>query len=87
MNKLLVAVVASAFVFGSVSGFAADTAKKEELTREQRADMRNRAETLTKARAQASTQVKAVAPAVKPHKAKKAKKVSRHDVKKARPQV
>ena len=47
MNKLLVAVVASAFVLGSASGFAADTAKKEELTKEQRADMRNRAETLT----------------------------------------
>lgn len=85
MNKLLAAVVASAFVLGSASGFAADAAKKEELTKEQRVEMRNRADTLTKERAQASTPVKSVAPAAKPHKAKKAKKVSRHEVKKARP--
>ena len=47
MRKLLAAVVASAFVFGSLSGYAAEPAKKEELTKEQRADMRSRADKLT----------------------------------------
>jgi outer membrane murein-binding lipoprotein Lpp len=90
MNKLLAAVVASAFAFGSVSGFAADAVKKDELTQEQRIDMRNRADQLTKERAAGSTQVKAAtqpASKAKIHHAKKAKKVSRHDVKKTHPKT
>ena len=43
MNRLIAAVVASAFAFGTVSTFAADAAKKDELTVEQRAEMRERA--------------------------------------------
>jgi outer membrane murein-binding lipoprotein Lpp len=90
MHKILVAIVTSAFVIGSASGFAADTAKKEDLTKEQRVDMRNRADKLTQERAQASTQVKTVAktaPKANVHHVKKAKKVSRHDVKKVQPKT
>ena len=48
MSKLLAAMVASLLAAGSAAGYAADTAKKkEELTREERADMRSRAERLT----------------------------------------
>ena len=87
MNKLLAAIVASTFALGSVSGFAADAVKKDELTTEQRMDMRNRADQLTRERAAGSTQVKANvrhAPKAKVHQVKKTRKVSRHDVKKAR---
>ena len=46
MHKLALAIVVSAFAF-SATGFAQDTAKKkEELTKEERAEMRNRAEKL-----------------------------------------
>jgi hypothetical protein len=46
MHKLALVIVASAFAF-SATGFAQDTAKKkEELTKEERAEMRNRAEKL-----------------------------------------
>ncbi len=49
MNKVIAAAIASTLVFGSAAAVAASPtpAKKEELTREQRADMRNRAEKLT----------------------------------------
>jgi hypothetical protein len=85
MHKLLAAIVASTFAFGSVSGFAADAVKKDELTQEQRVDMRSRADQLTRERAAGSTHVKAEAPAprAKIHRVKKTRKVSRHDVKKA----
>ena len=43
MNRFAAAVVASVFAFGTVSTFAADAAKKDELTVEQRAEMRERA--------------------------------------------
>jgi hypothetical protein len=43
MNRFIAAVVASAFAFGTVSTYAADAAKKDELTVEQRAEMRERA--------------------------------------------
>jgi hypothetical protein len=43
MNRFIAAVVASAFAFGTVSTFAADAAKKDELTVEQRSEMRDRA--------------------------------------------
>ena len=46
MNKLLAAVVATTFALGSASGFAADAAKKPELTKEEKTEMRNRAEKL-----------------------------------------
>ena len=52
MKKLLGVAVAAAFAFGSASGFAQTAAKKqEELTKEERADMRNRAERLRAERA------------------------------------
>jgi len=53
MYKILAAVAVSALALGSVSGFAADTAKKkDELTQSERAEMRNRAEKLRAERAQ-----------------------------------
>ena len=58
MNKILAAIVASTFALSCASGFAADTVKKEELTKEQRAEMRNRADKLTAERAAAPTQAK-----------------------------
>ena len=87
MKKLFAAIVASTFAFGSVAGYAADAAKKEELTQEQRVEMRNRADQLIKERAQSPAPVKAQdqhAPKAKAFHAKKTKKVTRRDVKKAR---
>jgi hypothetical protein len=87
MHKLLAVVVASTLAFGSVAGFAADAVKKEELTQEQRTEMRNRADRLVKERAQAPAPVKAQTqstPKAKVQHVKKTKKVSRHDVKKHR---
>ena len=52
MNKLIAVIVASAFAFSSAPGFAADSAKKEELTKQEKMDMRARADQLTAARAQ-----------------------------------
>ena len=54
MNQLLAAIVASVFAFGSAAGYAADATakKKEDLTKEERADLRAKAERLTTARAQ-----------------------------------
>ena len=46
MGKLLAVIAVSTFALASVSGIAADTAKKEDLTKEQRTEMRNRAEQL-----------------------------------------
>ena len=43
MNRFIAAVVASAFAFGTVSSYAADAAKKVELTTEERAELRERA--------------------------------------------
>jgi hypothetical protein len=71
MNKLLVTLVASAFTFASASGFAADAMKKkEELTAEQKTEIRDRAERLKAERAKAD-QAKATTPAT-PAPAKKA---------------
>ncbi|MEQ1773808.1 MAG: hypothetical protein ABL891_08495 [Burkholderiales bacterium] len=54
MNQLLVAIVASTFVLGSASGFAADAVKKkEELTAEQKTEVRDRVERLKAERAKA----------------------------------
>jgi Ni/Co efflux regulator RcnB len=88
MNKLLAAIVASAFAFGAVSSYAADAVKKDELTSEQRADMRNRADQLTRARAAGTEQTSTKAqPATRKiqHSGKKTTKVTRHPVKKAQP--
>ena len=87
MKKLFAAIVASTFAFGSVAVFAADATKKEELTQEQRIEMRNRADQLIKERAQSPAPVKAQdqrAPKAKSFHAKKTKKVTRRDVKKSR---
>jgi hypothetical protein len=52
MNKLLLAVIASTFALGSASGFAADAVKKkEELTTEQKTEIRDRAERMKADRA------------------------------------
>ena len=84
MKKLLAAIVASTFALSCVSGFAADSPKKEELTKEQRTEMRARADRLATERATTGTQVKAeVKPAPKVKKqAKKTQKISNHNAKK-----
>ncbi len=71
MNKLLLAVVASVFAFGSASGFAADASKKkEELTTEQKTEIRDRVERMKADRAKGD-QAKTT-PAATPAPAKKA---------------
>ena len=53
MSRLLTVIVASTFAFGAALTHAADVAKKkEELTKDERADMRARADKLVTARAQ-----------------------------------
>jgi hypothetical protein len=89
MYKLLATIVASTFALSCASGFAADTVKRDELTQEQRMDMRNRAEKLTAERAAASkpatSKVKHSSTAKK-HHAKKVKHAPKHAVTKAHPQ-
>jgi hypothetical protein len=51
MRKILTAVIATTFVLGSASGFAADAAKKPELTQTEKTEMRDRAEKLAAERA------------------------------------
>ena len=90
MNKVLAAIVASTFALGSVSGFAADAVKRDELTQDQRSDMRTRADQLTRARVSGTEPVKAAAqpaPAAKKtgHSTKKTAKVTRRTVKKVQP--
>ena len=71
MNKLLLAVVVSTFALGSASGFAADAVKKkEELTAEQKTEIRDRVERLKSERTKAE-QAKAT-PSVTPAPVKKA---------------
>ncbi len=67
MNKLLLAVVATTFALGSASGFAADAVKKkEELTAEQKTEVRERVERLKTERAKAEAAKAApAAPATK----------------------
>lgn len=56
MNKWLALVVASAFAFGSASGFAADAVKKkEDLTAEQKSEIRDRVERMKSDRVKADT--------------------------------
>jgi hypothetical protein len=56
MSRILVAIVAAGIAFGSTAAFAADAAKSTELTREEKADMRSRAEQLTAERARLAAQ-------------------------------
>jgi isopentenyl diphosphate isomerase/L-lactate dehydrogenase-like FMN-dependent dehydrogenase len=84
MNKLLAAIVASTFAFGTVSAFAAERAKPEELTQEQRADMRTRADQLTRARATGTEQAQPKAQTTA-KKTKSVKKTSKTTVKKVQP--
>ena len=66
MSKLLAVIVASAFALGAVTGFA----KTEELTKDQRAELRNRAERLVAERNTNPAPAKASvrhAPKAKPH--------------------
>ena len=51
MKKSIAAVVASAFALAAVSTYAADAAKKDELTVEQRAELRERVAKLKAERA------------------------------------
>lgn len=90
MKKILAAIVASTFALSCASGFAADTVKKEELTKEQRTDMRNRADKLTAERAAAPTQANTAtkpAPKAKKQHVKKTDKVSRRSAKKTQPKA
>lgn len=67
MIKAIVVLAASAFALGSTAGFAADAVKKkEELTAEQKSEIRDRVERLRAERAKADT-----APATTPGMAKK----------------
>lgn len=61
MSKLIAAVVASVFALGAASGFAQGY-KKEELTPEQKMEIRDRVERLKAERAKAET-TKPVEPA------------------------
>lgn len=71
MNKLLVTLVASVFTFAAASGFAADAMKKkEELTAEQKTEIRDRVERMKAERAK-TEQAKTTAPST-PAPAKKA---------------
>jgi Ni/Co efflux regulator RcnB len=77
MNKLLLALIASTFALGSASGFAADaTKKKEELTLEQKTEIRDRVERLKAERAkgdQAKTTPAAPAKKADPKRTSRAK--------------
>ena len=73
MNKLLAVIVASAFAFGSASGFAADAVKKkEELTAEQKTEIRDRADRLKTERVKADQAKTTPATTLVPTPAKKA---------------
>ena len=90
MNKLLAAVVASTFALGSASVFAADAAKTTELTKEERIEMRNRADKLTAERAATPIATKAQAqpaPRVKKHRTTKSKKSPAADAKQIQPRT
>jgi hypothetical protein len=96
MNKLMAAVVASTFAFASMSTIAADTTKKDELTVEQRAEMRARADQMKMQRGNTPVQ-EPVKDKVerKAHKAKhsavhfthKTKKTAKREARKARGQA
>ena len=77
MSKLVAVIVATTFALGAAAGFAADTAKKEELTKEERMEMRTRADKLIAERAanpQPASTTLEKAPVTKKNHARKAKK-------------
>ena len=76
MKRIVAAVIASAFAFGTVSTFAADAAKKDELTVEQRSEMRERA-----ARMKEQGQQTAVPVQDKVHKKSTKKHSTKHSTK------
>jgi outer membrane murein-binding lipoprotein Lpp len=87
MKKLLAAVIVSTVALSGVSALAADTAKRDDLTQTQRADMRDRADQLTRARANGTEQKTAQAEAVpvtKKHTTK-THKSTKHTTKKVEP--
>ncbi len=87
MQKLIAAIVATTFAFTSVAGFAADAAKREDLSQDQRADLRSRADQLSRSRANGTEQVtkraETVPVATKKHVTKR--KTSKSKVKKIDP--
>ena len=79
MNKLLLAVVASVFALSSASGFAADaTKKKEELTAEQKTEIRDRAERMKADRAKTGEAKTTPAPTKKAEPKRTSKAKSAH---------
>lgn len=90
MNKLLAAVVASTFVLGSASAFAADAAKGTDLTKDERTEMRIRADKLTAERAAAplATKVQAhPAAKLKKHHTRNDRKTTGSGVKQTQPKT
>jgi hypothetical protein len=94
MSRVLAVIVASIFAFGAASGLAQTAAKKEDLTKEERAEMRNRADRLVAERAsgvtpaKASADAPAKAPTTSPAKKNvKKKKAPKGDVKPAQPKA
>ena len=90
MNKLVAAIVASAFALGSAAGFAAETAKKIDLTKEERMELRARADRLTAERARGVSQPVAMQQAPKSvvhkkHHVRKSHKVAHHKAKRVQP--
>jgi len=93
MNKIIAALVASTFALVSLTTVAADAVKKDDLTAEQRAEMRARADQMKTQRENApSESVVKSKVEKKAHKAKqsavhhgqKAKKTAKRDMRKAR---
>ena len=90
MNKVIAAVVVSTFAFASAATFAAASTKKDELTVEQRSEMRARAEQMKVQRDSTPMQKDKVER--KGHKAKhsalhhshSAKKIAKRDARKIR---
>ena len=78
MYKVIAAVIVSAFAFGSTATFAQTAGKSEELTVEQRAEMRERAARLKAQGPQPPVQDKVE------KKAEKAKSSAVHDTHKAK---
>ena len=82
MSRTFVAILAAALALSSTAGFAADAMKKPELTKEERTDMRNRADKLSAERSRMPSPAdnavaktretaahKTTTPKAKPHKA------------------
>ena len=74
MNKLLALAVVAVFTSGAVSSFAQTPAKKEELTKEERMEMRNRADRLLADRAAQPTASGKITTHETPHVKKDGKK-------------